>query len=175
MEEAGLTPGGFYAHFDSKETLLAEALVQAAGQSEVRDLFVFDGLTGHAWVEAFVDRYLSASHLKEMERGCPLAALVSEVSRSDDRVKGSFEAIVRGLGSELGSHVDGDQVVPLEGKALAIIAICIGGIGMARSVRDEMLAETILESCRHVVRRVLEDDIESGPTDRPRASVHDEW
>ena len=76
MEEAGLTAGAFYAHFDSKQTLLAEAVKHAAG--EVRGLSEpkLEGLSGAEWIDAFLWRYLSLSHSRQLEDGCPLPALV---------------------------------------------------------------------------------------------------
>src|SRR5580700_8650326 len=62
MEEAGLTAGGFYAHFGSKEALLAEALAPAAAEAGVPRDKDLEGITGRAWAEAFVERYLSPSH-----------------------------------------------------------------------------------------------------------------
>ena len=104
MEEAGLTAGAFYAHFDSKQSLLAEAVKHAA--VEVRGLREprLEGLSGPEWIDAFLSRYLSLSHCRDLEDGCPLPALVSEVSRADKSVKQSFEIIVRELAGKLASH-----------------------------------------------------------------------
>src|SRR5271166_4690014 len=93
MEEAGLTAGGFYAHFDSKEALLAEALTcAAAGISHRRDIGLA-GLPGDEWLDAFLGRYLSMAHRREIEDGCPLTALVSEVARAAKPVQQSFATI----------------------------------------------------------------------------------
>src|SRR5882757_8350579 len=101
MEEAGLTAGGFYARFESKEALLAEVLTPAAAEAGVpldKDL---EGVDGRARLEAFIESYLSQSHLHRTDSGCPLPALVSEVARSSGPVKASFEAIVRDLVARL--------------------------------------------------------------------------
>ena len=104
MEEAGLTAGGFYAHFGSKEALLAETLAPAAAEAGARRDKDLEGVAGRAWVEAFVERYLSPSHRGKTEDGCPLPALVSEVARAGGPVKASFEAIVRDLAARLPGH-----------------------------------------------------------------------
>jgi TetR/AcrR family transcriptional repressor of nem operon len=147
MEEAGLTAGGFYAHFASKEALLAEVLAPAAAGA-LHDEPI-EHLTGRAWADAFVDRYLSQAHLIKTEDGCPLPPLVSEVARADGSVKASFEAIVRGLATRLCEHAGGDVS---EDRALAVLALCVGGLGVARSVQDEALAERILAACRDLAR-----------------------
>lgn len=160
MEEAGLTAGAFYAHFDSKQALLAEALNHAA--LEVRSLRepVLDGLSGDDWLDSFLSRYLSLSHCRQIEDGCPMPALVSEVSRADESVKQSFETIVRQLMGKLASHArdDGCAVNSASAKerALAALSMCVGGLGLARSVRDESLADQILESCRKQAQEILQ-------------------
>ena len=155
MEEAGLTAGGFYAHFGSKEALLAATLAPAAAEAGAPRDKDLEGITGRAWVEAFVERYLSPSHLLRAEDGCPLPALVSEVARSGAPVKASFEAIVRGLAARLlGQASEGLT----EDRALAIIALCVGGLGVARSVQDEALAARILAACRDLAKAELVSD-----------------
>ena len=147
MEEAGLTAGGFYAHFASKEALLAEMLAPAASGA-LHDEHI-EYLTDRACAEAFVDRYLSHEHVVKTEDGCPLPPLVSEVARAGESVKANFEASVRGLATQLQGQ-DGGEVS--EDRALAVVALCVGGLGIARSVEDEALAERILAACRDLAR-----------------------
>jgi TetR/AcrR family transcriptional regulator, transcriptional repressor for nem operon len=155
MAEAGLTAGGFYAHFDSKQALLAEALEHAAAQAGERLVPSTEGLSGREWVEAFLGQYLSSEHCHGVEDGCPLAALVSEVARADEPVKERFEALVRGIVSELASHaMDGDCSRSDE-RALAAVAMCVGGLGLARCARDAAYSELILESCRNVAAEIM--------------------
>jgi TetR/AcrR family transcriptional repressor of nem operon len=161
MEAAGLTAGGFYAHFDSKESLLAQTLEDSAGHSADREPFEFGDKAGPEWVEAFLEYYLSKSHTSAIEHGCPLAALVSEVSRSDDRVKRAFETALRELGSRVAFHLDAGGSRSPDVRALAIVAMCVGGLGLARSVEDEALVEKILDSCRRVARHLLTTEIET--------------
>jgi TetR/AcrR family transcriptional repressor of nem operon len=160
MEEAGLTAGAFYAHFDSKQELLAEALKHAA--VEVRGVREpgLEGLSGEEWFDAFLSRYLSLSHRRQIEDGCPMPALVSEVSRADESVKQSFETIVRELVGKLASHArdDGCAVdsASANERALAAISMCVGGLAMARAVQDEGLADQIIESCRKLAQGILQ-------------------
>ncbi len=135
MAEAGLTAGGFYAHFDSKQSLLAEALEHAAAQAGERLVPSSERLSGRDWVEAFLGRYLSPEHCRGVEDGCPLAALVSEVARADGPVKERFEALVRGMVSELTSHAIPGGCARSEDGALVALAICVGGLGLARCAR----------------------------------------
>jgi TetR/AcrR family transcriptional repressor of nem operon len=148
MEEAGLTAGGFYAHFNSKQELLAETLEHTREKMGARHEAGLKDLTGREWVDAFLARYLGTKHRQEAENCCPLVALISEVSRADGHVKQSFETIVRELGGRLGANAEGDPA-SVDERALAAVALCVGGLGLARSVQDEVLAEQILKSCRN--------------------------
>jgi TetR/AcrR family transcriptional regulator, transcriptional repressor for nem operon len=155
MAEAGLTAGGFYAHFESKQALLAEALEHAAADAGERLVPSTEGLSGREWVESFLGRYLSLEHCRVIEDGCPLAALVSEVARAEGPVKERFETLVRGIVSELGSHVGACGSPSCEERALAAVAMCVGGLGLARCVPDAAYAAHILESCRKVAAEML--------------------
>jgi TetR/AcrR family transcriptional regulator, transcriptional repressor for nem operon len=155
MQKAGLTAGGFYAHFRSKEALLAEVMRPAKAEAGVpldRDL---EGVAGRARLETFVASYLSQSHLRRVEGGCPLPALVSEVARTSRPVKASFEAIVRDLVAQLRGP-GGERFS--EDRALAIVALCVGGLGLARSVQHKALGARILTACRHLARAGLASD-----------------
>ncbi len=155
MAEAGLTAGGFYAHFDSKQALLAEALEHAAAEVGDRHAVAIENLSGREWVEAFLGRYLNLEHCRKIEEGCPLAALVSEVARADEPVKRSFEGIVRGLVREVKSHARACDRDRAGERVLAALAMCVGGLGLARGVRNERFASQILSSCRKVAEEVL--------------------
>jgi TetR/AcrR family transcriptional regulator, transcriptional repressor for nem operon len=148
MEEAGLTAGGFYAHFSSKQELFAETLEHTREEMGARHEAGLRDMNGREWVDAFLARYLGTKHRQEAENCCPLVALISEVSRADGQVKQSFEAIVRELSARLGANAQ-DAPGSVDERALAAVALCVGGLGLARSVHDEALAEQILESCRN--------------------------
>lgn len=155
MDEAGLTAGGFYAHFDSKQALLAEAIAHAGEEIGRRRAAGLENLSGREWIEAFLSRYLGTAHRSRAEDGCPIVALISEVSRADESVKRSFETMVRDLGASLGLHARECDPHADEDRALAALAMCVGGLGLARSVQDEALAERILASCREQAAEIL--------------------
>jgi TetR/AcrR family transcriptional repressor of nem operon len=165
MAEAGLTAGGFYAHFDSKQALLAEALEHAAAETGARLAASTSGLSGREWVEAFLEKYLNLEHCRNPGDGCPLAALVSEVARADATVKERFDGIVRALVKEVASHLPARGSNRLDKRTIAVLAMCLGGIGMARAVRDEAFAQQILESCRAAARDIL------GATPKPTGKI----
>jgi TetR/AcrR family transcriptional repressor of nem operon len=171
MEEAGLTAGGFYAHFDSKQELLAEAIEHIGAESGERRAAWTGELSGLEWAQAFLGGYLSTDHRRGIEEGCPLAALISDVARADDAAKTSFEAIVRDLESKLAAHVEGCAPSDAKERALAAVALCVGGLGLARSVHDEAFAERIIRSCRKKATEVLCTGAGVPERNRPRSKT----
>jgi TetR/AcrR family transcriptional repressor of nem operon len=165
MEEAGLTAGGFYAHFESKEALLAATLEPTSVEVVNRRENELEGVASHAWLEAFVECYLTPRHMTNTEEGCPLPALVSEVARAGGPVKASFEAVVRGFAARL---MEGAGAKLTEENALAIVALCVGGLVVARSVKDHALGERILASCRELARASLAATPQTEVPARPR-------
>jgi TetR/AcrR family transcriptional repressor of nem operon len=157
MAGAGLTAGGFYAHFRSKQDLLAESLTQAGSEMTARSESQFAGLKGREWVDAFLDYYLGDAHRSQLEEGCPLVALVSEIARADGPVKATFEGILLQLRKAFEANASGNGLGSSAERALAAIALCVGGLGLARSVQDPALASEILEACRVQASRMLTD------------------
>src|SRR5580692_10488260 len=87
MKEAGLTHGGFYAHFDSRESMLAEAADRAGAESVAVSTRVAATAPPDEALQALVRAYLSKEHVKNMELGCPIAALGSEMPRQAPEVR----------------------------------------------------------------------------------------
>src|SRR5215475_5249008 len=135
MKAAGLTHGAFYAHFGSKEELQAAAV--AYGQKV--SLGRVQRSNSKKSKESYADRYLSRRHRDNPGDGCTMAALASEVARSTPEVKAAFE---QGL-EEILSAKGGDRR-----EAIFQSAAMIGGVVLARAVRDAQLSNEILESVR---------------------------
>lgn len=154
MGEAGLTVGGFYAHFESKEELLAEALSTAFSQAAEDRTAGLDA-DPDIWVDGFIARYLSEDHRHQIEDGCPMAALTGEISRSDGPVKECFQfrlqEFVELLAERLGQTGDN----PTD-TALALTALCVGGLSLARATTDDQLAARLLGACRAAAQTLHE-------------------
>src|SRR6185312_11562220 len=108
------------------------------------------------------------AHREKAEDGCPLVALISEVARADGPVKGNFEAMVRELRDKLEAQIQVGEPGPADERALAALAMCVGGLGLARAVRDEVLAERLLESCRNQAGQLLRGVANSPGVTKPR-------
>lgn len=165
MTAAGLTHGGFYAHFDSKEALLEEALGHAGGETLTRLSGALGPREGDRSLAAVADAYLSPEHVTHPQHGCPVAALGPEVAREDGR---SREALAAGLKDRLEWM---RSLAPAGGKrredqVIGVLACMIGGVVLARVLGQEA-APGILRGCRSFIRGALEE----GPRKlRPQAA-----
>jgi TetR/AcrR family transcriptional regulator, transcriptional repressor for nem operon len=151
MAYAGLTRGGFYSYFDSKSDLYAEAL----------GCFFTDPNWKNRWKGVRVDpslgevgpqivrAYLSRQHFENAENSCPMVALPNDVARSGDKVKAAFENVFEAMVSMLGRDVRGTAANRGD-AAMAIAALCIGGMVVARSVNDRALSDRLREAAAKV-------------------------
>src|SRR3954453_16145479 len=97
MAEAGLTHGGFYAHFPNKEALVAAAIEEAFGQSRRRFARITEGMPAEAALATFIDSYVSAEHRNNPQRGCPISTLSNDLPRQGPLVRAAFDAGVENL------------------------------------------------------------------------------
>lgn len=146
MTAAGLTHGGFYKHFASKDALVAEA-----GQSACDTMYeVVTGIIaktpGRKGIKAAVAAYLSLAHRDQPRNGCPFVTLGSELARADDATRAvSTAGFLRIV--ELLTPLYGDLKSSVAKKrAMSAAATMIGAVTMARVVNDESLSEAILRS-----------------------------
>lgn len=142
MAEAGLTNGAFYAHFESKEVLLEEALVNAL--SERRARLEQDSPAG-CGIEGVIRRYLNTDHLANSEQGCPSAALLPEIGRRPERTRKAYEDGLLPYISALAGHLPDPGSKATNRRAMAIFSSMVGTLQVARAVADAALAEDILE------------------------------
>jgi len=150
MQAAGLTHGGFYKHFGSRDDLIAEAADHAfAYAGRTLDRYANDEPDPFA---AWVDWYLSEEHRDDPGAGrCPVAALVGDVGRADDDVRAGYSAVVERyiatLAAMLGGGVDARR------EATIAVSTVVGSLALARSVDDDELSHEILRNARKALRR----------------------
>jgi TetR/AcrR family transcriptional repressor of nem operon len=157
MDAAGLTPGGFYAHFASKSALFREVLAVALGRTRALLLGGLENTSGVSWLTKVVRRYLSRSHRDAVTLGCSLPPLISDLDRADPEARAAFEEHLRALTAELAEKLP--KGPPGEERALATLALCVGGLALARAVADPRLSDRILAACRKLaVPEAAHDD-----------------
>jgi TetR/AcrR family transcriptional regulator, transcriptional repressor for nem operon len=150
MKEAGLTHGGFYAHFGSRNALLAEALERAGRDSAIRvaqDISARE-VRGASALRALVEAYLSDSHLGNIETGCPVAALASEMPHqalevreaSAQRVRDMLAAVRRALPK--GASADWGP---------AITSQLVGALQLARALGNNIEGRALLKASRRAL------------------------
>ncbi|TMM13436.1 MAG: TetR/AcrR family transcriptional regulator [Actinobacteria bacterium] len=148
MNEAGLTHGGFYRHFESRDDLVAEAAHTALALAFERDRAEAKR-GGPEAVAAIIDIYLCRHHRDRPETGCAVAALPTDIARTDPRARAAYSRQVRtyiGLLAELTPARDPDE-------AHLILAALVGALALARAVDDRRLSDEILDSVARALRR----------------------
>ena len=141
MAEAGLTHGGFYRQFGSKEGLAVEALEHAFAGSAAWQA----GMPG---LLAAVDGYLSAAHRDAVGAGCALAALAPEVARQSKAVRHTLAGHVREQIGRIAAWLPGGGEAARRRRAIATLAGMVGALTLARAVDDAELSEEILAAGR---------------------------
>jgi TetR/AcrR family transcriptional repressor of nem operon len=148
MHAAGLTHGGFYGHFPSKEALVAEVASASLARSAGRWERISSDYPADVALERIVGPYLDAAHVTEVERGCVLTTLGSEVARRPEARPG-IAASVRVMADALGRCLPEGNEAP----ALAALATMVGAVVLARLADSPDLAAAILSAAKGAVVR----------------------
>jgi TetR/AcrR family transcriptional regulator, transcriptional repressor for nem operon len=147
MGELGLTVGGFYRHFDSKEALVVEAIEAASDELVASYADTRGGTAGAAPASVLLDRYLSRAHRDHAERGCPVAALCADVAHEGSLTKKAFTKSVRSL-LEIVARLAPDDTKDAHDRRLHAVASMVGAVVLSRATSDEALADDLLRVVR---------------------------
>jgi TetR/AcrR family transcriptional regulator, transcriptional repressor for nem operon len=146
MKEAGLTHGAFYAHFDSREAMLAEAASQACAESVAAVTEVVSSVPAGKTLEAMLRAYLSKEHLENTELGCPLAALGSETARQATDVRRATTRHIKEM-VDLAARQSPEWGQPAaHERALVTVSTMVGALLLARAVDDQALSNSLREA-----------------------------
>ncbi len=144
MNAAGMTHGGFYRHFADKDELV-DAAFRTAVDVSIGALEAADD--AQAARAAYVDTYLSDEHVENRAIGCPMAALGSELARTDGATKQSVSDAVGRVAALLESESDGDS-------GYAQLSMLIGAVTLARLVEDTAQSDTILKAAAAAINKI---------------------
>jgi AcrR family transcriptional regulator len=146
MGEAGLTRGSFYRYFSSKTELYAQSVIRAVGEKRA----VHARVGEHFGADQIVRDYLSERHQGDVDIGCPMIALPADVSRTDPTVRAAFESALRLMIDMIQQELSRDTAGQARNHAIAISALCVGGMVLARSIEDRSLAAELREASMNV-------------------------
>ena len=152
MGAAGLTVGGFYAHFASRETLIAAAIGEALRRSRGRLLEGLLERSGAPFVDAIARRYLSRRYRDELEASCVLPATLSELGRAGPQAREAVGRELETLIEDLAQRVPGASAAQRRLRSIALVALSVGGLSLARAVGGSPLSDEILRACRSAAR-----------------------
>lgn len=151
MKEAGLTHGAFYAHFDSREAMLAEAADRAGAESNAFAARVIAAAPPQQALQALMQAYLSKEHLASIETGCPVSALGSEMPRQTPEVRRAATRRIKEM-IDLVARQSPDWGQPAaHERALVTVATMVGTLMLARAVDDAALSESL---CSAALKRL---------------------
>lgn len=150
MKAAGLTHGGFYGHFDSKDELVAEASREALEHAHTRWIERV-AAAPRSPLKALADHYLSERQITDPAHGCALTSLSADASRRPAKVRAVFTAGVESLTGVLMGVVRGRTRAAKRRRALATLSQMVGAVVLARAVDDAALARELLEAASHQV------------------------
>jgi TetR/AcrR family transcriptional regulator, transcriptional repressor for nem operon len=154
MSDAGLTNGAFYAHFTSKEDLVAHVLAdQLRAQRQSLDSEPSD----RAGLEAFIRSYLSPQHRDQCADGCPSAALLDEIVRRPAATRQVFTDELMGVIDDIASRLDPTDVEVARTDALAVFGLMVGTLQLARALTDRDLSDQLLARGVETALKLLDD------------------
>ena len=154
MSDAGLTNGAFYAHFPSKEDLVADVLVdQLRAQRESFDAQSPD----RAGLEAFIRAYLSPQHRDELAGGCPSAALLDEIARRPDATRQAFTGELLATIDDIAARLGPADPETARPDALTLFALMLGTLQLARALADRDLSDQLLARGLDTSLKLLDD------------------
>jgi TetR/AcrR family transcriptional repressor of nem operon len=146
MKEAGLTHGAFYAHFESREAMLVEAVDRAGAQANAVASSVIASVPPEEALQAMMQVYLSKEHIDNIESGCPISALGSEMPRQSDEVRRAATLRIKEMIDMVARQFpDWGQPAAHE-RALVTVSTMVGTLILARAVNDSALSESLCSS-----------------------------
>ena len=146
MKDVGLTHGGFYAHFASREAMLAEAADQAGAESVATLTRVAGAAPPEEALRSMIRAYLSKEHVENTETGCPVAALGTEMPRQASRVRRVATRHIKQVIDVVARHSPDQGKPGAYEHSLVTVATMVGALVLARAVDDPKLSKALREA-----------------------------
>jgi TetR/AcrR family transcriptional repressor of nem operon len=153
MKASGLTVGGFYKHFRSKDELLAEAIAQGFSDSSEKVYSSLQNVPREDKWKEIVRQYLSPEHCDHPDTGCPVAALAPEIARAKVGVRKRISGLVKERAGQWVEFMPGTTTIERERNFLVIFSAMVGAVSVARILTEPADRERVLASVRdHLLR-----------------------
>lgn len=154
MAEAGLTHGGFYRHFDSKEALAAAAVESAFDHMRARLVAITAKAPPGKGMEALIDTYLTEAHRDQPQHGCVMASVGMEAQRSDGAVREAYETGIARLLGLFAEHIHAPSRKQRDDRAQVVLSVMVGGLLLARALKhDAAQSQRALKNTRDAALR----------------------
>jgi TetR/AcrR family transcriptional repressor of nem operon len=151
MRDAGLTHGAFYSHFSSKDDLACVAFARAITTGRPHWIKPRHGESWRERLTGLAKRYLTAAHRDDLSTSCGFATLSSDAAHGSDEFRACYERELRG---SLAAICDGDD--SRLDDAIALMAVCVGGMALARAVADPKFSSRILRVAREAAAKLAD-------------------
>jgi TetR/AcrR family transcriptional repressor of nem operon len=155
MAEAGLTHGGFYAHFKSKDDLVTAAIEQMFEESRARLKHEMEGHAPAQGLANYIDFYLSKKHRDARASGCPMAALASDLPRLPEQTRALFADGARRLTDAMAERFTALGYSDPQTLARSTVSELVGALSLARVETDAKRSDAILADSRHLLKQRL--------------------
>jgi TetR/AcrR family transcriptional regulator, transcriptional repressor for nem operon len=155
MKAAGLTHGGFYAHFANKEQLVAESVRHGLGETWAAFAQMLEATPPPERLSLLVNHYLSRSHRDHPESGCALPILSPELGRHSPEVRAALGESLEGILRQLGGWMTGKTEAERQEQAVLALSSMIGAMVLARAVSNPQLSDEILRLNRKNLKENL--------------------
>ena len=152
MAAAGLTHGGFYAHFKSKDDLVVGALQSMFEQARRRFETVTEGRTGPAALAAFIDFYVTTTHRDHPERGCAIAVLSGDLARLEGAARDTYDAGFNAMVARIEKLLPAGITDNPPTLALSLVSEMVGAVALSRALGDTASSVRLLNAARRAVK-----------------------
>lgn len=156
MRRAGLTHGGFYAHFASKDALLADAIDRMFAEASATFFTGWEERDPREVLTRYVDYYLSALHVDARDLGCPVPILAGNSHKLPEPARARFAAGAERMRSRMTALLERTGVDDAEARAQSAMCEMVGAVSLARLAPDRACVDRALANARRSVRRKLD-------------------
>lgn len=156
MKDAGLTHGGFYRHFESRDELVAEAVERALSDGgRAVEAVAASKASRQTVAGALVDAYLSTAHRDGLATSCAVTTLAGDVARSNERARSAYTRQVETYLELLANLAAEEKSKARRAKAIAALSTLVGAVSLSRAVNDEKLSREILKAAADELKALL--------------------